>query len=323
MDELLPRLLAGERLATARAMSLVEDGAPGAERLLRAIFARTGGAHRVGITGPPGAGKSTLTEALVLDARARGLSVDVIAVDPTSPFTGGALLGDRIRMSAVAGDPRVFIRSMASRGRVGGLAATSIELADLLDAQGRELILLETVGVGQSELEVAQAADTTLVVLTPESGDGVQTMKAGLLEVGDVFVLNKADRGGAERLARSLESTLSWRVSPADGWLPPVVLATATRKQGVADVAEALRRHLEHLRASGRWAAARRERWGARVRAIVERQVARRLWQNGEAARVLRAMAPPDDSASLRSPYEAADALLAAAGFSREPAGAR
>ncbi len=300
------RLLAGERRALARAMSLVEDGRLEGERLLRDLFPRTGVAHRVGVTGPPGAGKSTLVEKLVLAARARGTPVGVLAVDPTSPFTGGALLGDRVRMGALAGDPGVFIRSMATRGTLGGLAAASVELADLLDAQGRQLILVETVGVGQSELEVARAADTTVVVLTPESGDGIQAMKAGLLEAGDVFVVNKADRGGADKLRRSLEVTLSWRELPDGAWRPPVLNAAAGKGEGVAAVADAVDAHRAHLEATGAWDALRRERWRTRVRSIVNRRLARRLWGDPETEAILeRALAD-----GARSPYEAADAVL-------------
>jgi LAO/AO transport system kinase len=300
------RLLAGERRALARAMSLVEDGRPEGERLLRDLFARTGAAHRVGVTGPPGAGKSTLVEKLVLVARADGMSVGVLAVDPTSPFTGGALLGDRVRMGALAGDPGVFIRSMATRGSLGGLAAASVELADLLDAQGRQLILVETVGVGQSELEVARAADTTVVVLTPESGDGIQAMKAGLLEAGDVFVVNKADRGGADKLRRSLEATLSWRELPDGAWRPPVLNAAAVKGEGVTAVADAVAAHRAHLQATGAWDLLRRERWRTRVRSIVNRRLARRLWGDPETEAILeQALAD-----GARSPYEAADAVL-------------
>lgn len=211
MEQLLGQLEAGRRPALARAISLVEDQRPGFRELLHALHPRVGRAHRVGITGPPGAGKSTLVAALVSAYRERDQSVAVIAVDPTSPFTGGALLGDRIRMNEIALDPGVFIRSMATRGSAGGLALTTEEVADVLDAAGFDQILIETVGVGQTELGIAAAADTTMVVLVPESGDGIQAMKAGLMEVADLFVVNKSDRPGADRMAREISQMLHLR----------------------------------------------------------------------------------------------------------------
>ena len=209
--QLLEAFEAGEARALARAISWVENGRPGFERLLGAVHDRVGRAQRIGITGPPGAGKSTLIQALALEFRKRGERVGVVAVDPTSPFTGGALLGDRIRMAETSTDDGVFIRSMASRGSVGGLATTTHEVADLLDAFGFERVVLETVGVGQSELEIAEAADTTVVVLTPESGDSVQAMKAGLMEIADIFVVNKGDRPKADRSVAELRAALRIR----------------------------------------------------------------------------------------------------------------
>ncbi len=197
--------------AIARAISLVENARAGFEELLSTIHPALGHAQRIGITGPPGAGKSTLTERLVQAYRARGLTVAVVAVDPTSPFTGGALLGDRIRMESVALDPGVFIRSMATRGSLGGLATTTREVCDVLDAGGYDRILVETVGVGQSELDVARSTDTTVLILVPESGDGIQTLKSGIMEIGDIFVVNKADRPGADRLRQEIEITLGIR----------------------------------------------------------------------------------------------------------------
>ncbi len=210
-DLLLADLLAGKTAALARAISVVENGRPGFERLLAEVHRSLGRARRIGITGPPGAGKSTLLERLVAAYRAAGLRVGVIAVDPTSPFTGGALLGDRIRMESVALDQGVYIRSMASRGSLGGLATTTREVCDLLDAAGFDRILVETVGVGQSELDVARMADTTVLVLVPESGDGIQTLKSGVMEAADVFVVNKADRPGADKLRLEIEVTLGIR----------------------------------------------------------------------------------------------------------------
>ena len=212
---LLEDFRAGKRPALARAISIVENDRPGARALLQALHARLGRARRIGITGPPGAGKSTLVSALITALRARGDTVGVVAVDPSSPFTGGALLGDRIRMGEATLDPGVFIRSMASRGSLGGLALATKEVADVLDAFGFDHVLVETVGVGQSELDIAGAADTTIVVLVPESGDSIQAMKAGLMEIADLFVINKADRPGAERLAREVEMMLHLRAGRA------------------------------------------------------------------------------------------------------------
>jgi LAO/AO transport system kinase len=257
-EDFLARFLAGDRMALARAISAVEDEAEGYRDFLRQIYGRAGRAYLIGVTGPPGAGKSTLVSRLAGRYAAAGQSVGVVAVDPTSPFTGGALLGDRIRMNELAGNERVFIRSMATRGSMGGLARATGEVALALDAFGFDVVLIETVGVGQSELDVANSADTTVVVVVPESGDAVQAMKAGLMEIADVLVVNKADREGAELVARELQVTL--QLKPEDGWRPPVVTAVATEGRGVADIAAAVAGHHVYLEESGEFETRRQMR---------------------------------------------------------------
>lgn len=252
------RAVQGDRRALARAVSRIEDRADGVLEAVGGLRPRrrSGPAspHVIGLTGPPGAGKSTFTNRLVREARERGQRVAVLAVDPSSPFSGGAILGDRLRMEEHAADPAVFIRSLASRGHLGGLSRATGQVVDLLDAAGFDLILVETVGVGQSELSVMEVADTVIVVLTPESGDTVQTMKAGLLEVADVFVVNKADRPGADRLRRDLEQMvrLDGEVpGSSTDWTPPVLTTCATEGTGVSDVARACRAHLGWISGAG------------------------------------------------------------------------
>ena len=271
--ELIRRALNGERVPLARAISLVENESPEAVPILDASFRGSGGAFRIGVTGPPGAGKSTLVTRLAQEYRRRGETVAIVAVDPTSPFTGGALLGDRVRMGELSGDDGVFIRSMATRGSMGGLAVHTAQVCDVLDAAGFSRILIETVGVGQSELEVAQTADSTAVVLVPESGDGVQAMKAGLMEIGDLFVINKADREGADRAAFAIKAALELR-PPASDHAPPVLLTTASLGEGVHEVVEAFEEHLEHLKRGGGLERRRRRRLEQRLHDLLRE----RLW---------------------------------------------
>jgi LAO/AO transport system kinase len=306
VSDLIARIRTGDRRAAARAISIVEDEATGASELVAALYPFVGRARRLGITGPPGAGKSTLVQALALELRSRGLTVGVVAVDPTSPFTGGALLGDRIRMDKVATDPGVFIRSMASRGSLGGLSRKAGEAADVLDCFGRDWIVLETVGVGQSEIDVAQAADTTVVVFSPEAGDGVQAMKAGLMEIAEVFCVNKADREGADRLVRDIEGALE--IVGKRPWTAPVVRTIAQTGQGVPDLLAAIEKHANFLESTGELAKRRARRARNRIREIVEDRVLREAWSQGRRERL-------DELAALvargaTTPYAAADELL-------------
>ena len=337
-QDLLDRFRAGQRTALARAISMVEDGRPGFEHLLHQLHPQMARAHRVGITGPPGAGKSTLTSKLALEFRKAEERVGIVAVDPSSPFTGGALLGDRIRMNNISTDPGVFIRSMATRGALGGLATTTKEVADLLAAFGFDRVMMETVGVGQSELEIAGTADTTVVVLVPESGDSIQAMKAGLMEIADVFVVNKADRPGADRLAQELEVMLHMRLGdmPASAghhgvslktvgraaregakaaaesvgaWAIPVLRTVAQSGEGIDELARTLDRHRVYLADSGELSRRRRARLAERVRAVVERRLQRLAWVGGRGEEILNESLPGLESGQA-SPYAVAERIV-------------
>jgi LAO/AO transport system kinase len=304
--------------ALARAVSIVENHREGWDALLAHFNPRLGRARRVGITGPPGAGKSTLTTLVALAYRAQGFRVGIIAVDPTSPFTGGALLGDRIRMEAIAGDPGVFIRSMATRGSLGGLATATREACDVFDAFGVDIILIETVGVGQSELDIAKAADTTLVVLVPESGDSIQTLKAGVMEIADVYAVNKADRPGADRLRKDIELMLTMRAKSLpnastghdDGsaWRPPVLRTTAATGEGIEQLVSAIDKHFAHLNRSGQLRERRRQRMRERVMEIVDLQLRQRLWRDPATLAWLEAQLPELEIGTV-APFAIADAL--------------
>ena len=338
-ERLLADFDAGKKAALARAISIVENHRAGFEELLAIWHPRLGHARRIGLTGPPGAGKSTITTGLTRAFRAQGLTVGIIAVDPTSPFTGGALLGDRIRMEDVALDPGVYIRSLATRGSLGGLSAATREACDVLDAFGIDRILIETVGVGQSELDVARTADTSLVVLVPESGDSIQTLKAGLMEIADIFTVNKADRPGADRLRNELEIMLGMRTGAtmknvpahhgvdlsrnnqvkqvraaaatddATRWTPPVLRTVAISNDGISELVSALDRHFRYLEESGTLRARRRIRLRDRVVEVVEAKVRRRLWTDAATNQWLEERLP-DLEAGTATPFAIADDLL-------------
>ena len=253
----------------ARAISRIERGGADVAELLREIYPQTGHARIIGITGPPGAGKSTLVSHLAASYRSGGERVGIVAVDPSSPFSGGAILGDRIRMAELYTDPGVFIRSMATRGALGGLSRATIDAADVLDAAGFDVVLIETVGVGQDEVDIVKAADSIAVVVVPGLGDDVQALKAGILEIADLFVVNKSDREGADRAVAELSMSLDF-APPSSGWRPPIVKTVATRREGIESVRGELAKHWDHLKASGEDRQRRRTRAAARLRALLE-----------------------------------------------------
>jgi LAO/AO transport system kinase len=305
--DIVERLRAGERVAVARLISWAENGDARFAEALGSVFEDVGRGRRTGITGPPGAGKSTLTNELTGLQRAAGRTVGILAVDPSSPFSGGALLGDRIRMEERTSDPGVFIRSMASRGSHGGLARAAIDACDVMDAFGYEELLVETVGVGQAEFDVMEAVDTVVVVLCPGAGDGIQAMKAGLLEVADVLVVNKADVAGAERLLTDLEDAVALRRRAEGAWEPPVVACSAGRGEGVEGVWEAVEHHRRWLAEDGRLRARRARLRIAQVRGAVAEGLAARLWGSGGLTERARSLLEEGGT-----PYDVAADLLSA-----------
>lgn len=306
--ELVSKLLDGNRRAAGRIISLIENDDPALETIMRAIYPHTGHAYMVGITGPPGAGKSTVVDELIRVVREHDRRIAVLAVDPNSPFTGGAILGDRIRMMRHAVDRGVFIRSMGARGHLGGLARAARNTVMVLDAMGPDIVLLETVGVGQSELEVAQAADTTVVVIPPGQGDGVQAIKAGIMEIADIFVVNKADHAQADKTVADIRDVLRMELKHR-AWTPPIVKTVATHNQGIEDLWMRIQQHKQYLRDSGEMDQRRRERLEREVVAIAERRVREQVLEPRTETPEFRSML---DQVAAREmdPYEVADQIM-------------
>ena len=311
--ELIERLLTGDRRAIARLITIIENDGAEAQEALAALYPHTGRAHIVGVTGAPGTGKSTLVNELAKVYRQRDRTVGIIAVDPSSPFSGGALLGDRIRMRDLSGDPGIFIRSMATRGTLGGLARATADAINVLDAAGYQTILVETVGAGQAEVDIAKAAHTTIVVEAPGLGDEIQAFKAGITEIADIFVVNKADREGADRAVMALQMILdldhsSHLSSQAPGWRPPICKTIALHGEGVGAVVEAVEEHAAYLRESGNLQRRERERLEQELRSMITQEMARSFFERLDEAQFHRLV----DSIVRREldPYSAAALLL-------------
>ena len=314
---LAERVLAGDPRAMARAISLIEDESPATGDLIRAIFNRTGRAYLVGITGPPGAGKSTLVDRVTSEIRRLGQTVGVIAVDPTSPFTGGAVLGDRLRMQTHAEDQAVFIRSMATRGHLGGLARATADAALVLDAAGKDVVLIETVGVGQDEIDIIRTADISVVTLVPGAGDDVQALKAGIMEIADIFVVNKADRAGADRVVADVEANLALRAYGPEEWRPPILTTVATTGVGVAELVATIwafrDRSAQDRHAAGTILGMRqRDRIEHRLRELVAQRFLDRLEREVLATNELASVVERIAAREI-DPYTAANELLARA----------
>jgi LAO/AO transport system kinase len=304
---------AGDVRAISRAITAIENHQPEAEELLRLVFPQTGHAYLTGVTGAPGTGKSTLVDRLAAYYRKQQERVGVIAVDPTSPYSGGAILGDRIRMQGHAGDAEIFIRSMATRGFLGGLARATAEVALLLDAAGKQQVLIETVGVGQDEIDIVRLADCVLVVMVPGLGDDIQNMKAGLMEIGDIFVLNKADREGADRLEQQLDAMLSL-VMPRDGWHPPVVRTIASENKGIDALAEAIGKFRKHFEASGERERKHIEHWKKRLIELVEARLLERALGGADGeARLMELAAAVSER--KKDPFSAVSEILEKSGL--------